>query len=77
MRILIVDDEPLVRVGLKSSYDWEGNGFEIAGEAEDGEKALRMIEDLKPDIVILDIKMPKKDGLQVLEELREHWPLPR
>lgn len=71
MRILIVDDEPLVRVGIKSSYDWEGNGFEIAGEAEDGEKALRMIENLKPNIVILDIKMPKKDGLQVLEELQQ------
>ncbi|MCM3123879.1 MULTISPECIES: response regulator [unclassified Mesobacillus] len=71
VKILIVDDEPLVRIGLKSSYDWEGNGYEIAGEAEDGEKALKMIEDIKPDIVILDIKMPKKDGLQVLEELQQ------
>jgi len=71
VKILIVDDEPLVRIGIKSSYDWEGNGYEIAGEAEDGEKAVRMIEDLKPDVVILDIKMPKKDGIQVLEELQQ------
>ncbi|UYZ21781.1 response regulator [Mesobacillus jeotgali] len=71
MKILIVDDEPLVRVGIKSSYDWEGNGYEIAGEAEDGEKALRMIEEVKPDIVILDIKMPRLDGLQVLEEIQQ------
>ncbi|MDF9843387.1 MULTISPECIES: response regulator [unclassified Paenibacillus] len=71
MRILIVDDEPLVRIGLKSAIDWKGNGMEIVGEAADGEEALQQIAHLKPDIVFLDIKMPKKDGIAVLSEMRE------
>jgi two-component system response regulator YesN len=71
MRIVIADDEPLVRIGLKSSYQWQEAGIEIVGEAADGEETLRLIAEQKPDVVILDIKMPKKDGLAVLEEMKE------
>ncbi|RKP51502.1 response regulator [Cohnella endophytica] len=71
MRVLIVDDEPLVRIGIKSCRNWESHGIEIVGEAEDGEKAIQSILELLPDVVILDIKMPKKNGLQVLEEVRQ------
>jgi two-component system response regulator YesN len=71
MKILIADDEPLVRIGIKSSYGWKEAGMEIVGEAADGEEALRLIEELKPDVVILDIKMPKKDGIEVLSAMRE------
>lgn len=71
MRILIVDDEPLVRIGIKSAIDWKANGMEIVGEAADGEEAIKLILEQQPDVVILDIKMPKKDGLEVLLEMKE------
>ena len=71
MRIVIVDDEPLVRIGIKSSFGMKEAGIEIVGEAADGEEALRLIAELKPDVVLLDIKMPKKDGIEVLTEIRK------
>ncbi|MBN3525161.1 response regulator transcription factor [Paenibacillus apiarius] len=70
MRVLIVDDEPLVRIGLKSAIRWEAAGLEIAGEAADGEEAIKLILERQPDVVMLDIKMPKKDGLEVLQEMK-------
>lgn len=70
MRIIIADDEPLVRIGLKSSIDWQEAGIEIVGEAADGEEALRLVDELRSDVVLLDIKMPKKDGIEVLTEIR-------
>ncbi|KZS46627.1 DNA-binding response regulator [Paenibacillus glucanolyticus] len=71
MRILIVDDEPLVRIGIKSAIDWEAQGVDIVGEAGDGEEALRMITETVPDVVLLDIKMPKMDGIEVLRAMKE------
>ncbi|CAM3799864.1 MULTISPECIES: response regulator [Paenibacillus] len=71
MRILIVDDEPLVRIGIKSAIDWEAQGVQIVGEAGDGEEALQQIADKDPDVVLLDIKMPKLDGIEVLRRVRE------
>ncbi|MCZ8512656.1 response regulator [Paenibacillus filicis] len=71
MKVLIADDEALVRIGIKSSIRWEAGGMDIVGEAADGEEALRLIEERKPDVVILDIKMPRKDGIQVLTEMKE------
>ena len=49
--VFIVDDEIIVREGLRNKLDWEANGFTFAGEAEDGEIALSMIQDIKPDIL--------------------------
>lgn len=69
-RVLIVDDEFLVRVGLRSMVDWQANGFEIAGEASTGLEAYRFIREHRPDIVLLDIKMPEMDGLQLMEKLQ-------
>jgi len=71
MKILIVDDEILVRIGIKSCAEWEKYGIEIVGEAEDGVKAIELIESLNPDVVLLDIKMPKMDGLSVMRRLKE------
>ncbi|WP_054954897.1 response regulator transcription factor [Paenibacillus dakarensis] len=71
MRILIVDDEPLVRIGIKSAIDWAAHGVEIIGEAGDGVEALRMIAESLPDVVLLDIKMPKMDGIEVLTAIRD------
>lgn len=70
MKILIVDDEPLVRIGIKSAIPWDLNGMEIVGEAADGEEAIRLMMERKPDVVILDIKMPKKDGIEVLTDMK-------
>jgi two-component system response regulator YesN len=67
IRLLIADDEPLVCVGLQSMIRWEDYGVEIAGTARNGQQALEMIELHRPEIVITDIKMPLKSGLEVAE----------
>ncbi|MDD4690281.1 MAG: response regulator [Eubacteriales bacterium] len=66
-KLLIVDDEALIRNGLKNLIEWEVYGIEIAGEAEDGMKAYFMIKDLQPDIVLVDISMPNVTGLEVMD----------
>ncbi len=70
MQIIIADDHPIFRNGLKQIIE-EDEGIEIIGYAENGEKALRIIDELNPDIAILDIDMPKMTGLQVLKELKK------
>lgn len=73
-KVLIADDEILVRVGLKSTIDWKSLGFEIVAEAANGEQALEMFERYKPDVVLTDIKMPRLDGLQLTERIKEKNP---
>lgn len=68
---MIVDDEPDIREGLKYLIDWEGHGFTICGEAENGRDALEQISVLSPDIVISDIRMPELDGLELLKKVHE------
>ena len=70
-KVLIVDDEMLARVGIKSLISWEKEGFTIVGEADNGEKALSEIDRLKPDIIITDYKMPIMDGIQLLLRCKE------
>jgi DNA-binding NarL/FixJ family response regulator len=72
MRVLVVDDHPLFRDGLTSLL--EGAGFEVAGQAEDGEAALEAADRLKPDLVLLDLKMPGMDGLSALRRLKASRP---
>ncbi|MDR1439022.1 MAG: helix-turn-helix domain-containing protein [Clostridiales bacterium] len=64
-KLLIVDDEPLVCVGLQSILRWEDFGVEVVGTANNGKRAAEMIETLRPDIVITDIKMPLMSGLEL------------
>lgn len=73
-RVMIVDDEILVRVGLKSTIDWRGHGFEIIAEAPNGEAAWEQFQDKLPEVVLTDIKMPKMDGLQLTERIKALRP---
>ncbi len=66
-KVLIADDEEYIRNGLRYIMDWEEEGFEICGDAANGEVALQMIEQLCPDLVLMDIRMPKFTGLEVVK----------
>lgn len=72
-KLLIVDDEPLVQVGIKSMLNWGDLNIEIAGTAVNGQAALRLIEETSPDIVITDIKMPVMSGLELIRLCRERY----
>ncbi len=74
LKVLIVDDEMLVRVGMRSLIQWEEHGFEVIGDAADGQAALAWMEAEVPDIVLTDIVMPGKDGLWLIGEARKKWP---
>lgn len=67
---MIVDDEIFVRIGLRSMINWESIGFEIIGEAGNGEAGFEKFLALKPDLVFTDIKMPKKDGFWFIEQIK-------
>lgn len=69
--VLIIDDEPNVRKGLKIIVPWEENGFRICGDSGDADEGLEKIFNLNPNIVLLDIKMPGKLGIDVIKEARE------
>ena len=71
LKVLIIDDEPYVREGLKHIIDWNENGFELCGEAEDGDEAYSKILELRPDIALIDIQMPGKMGIEVIKEAME------
>lgn len=73
-KVMIVDDEMLVRIGIRSLLDWGERGFEIVAEAGNGEVAYEKYLALKPDVVITDIKMPKKDGLWLTDKIKEIDP---
>lgn len=70
-RILIADDEAIIREGIKCLLDWEGLGFTIAGEASNGEQAYQEILRLCPDVALLDIRMPGMSGLDAIREIRD------
>ena len=76
LRILLVDDEPLVLIGLQGMLEWEKLGYTVCGTARNGKLALELIEREKPDIVVADVKMPLMDGLTLARTCRERGPLP-
>ncbi|MEV7808009.1 response regulator transcription factor [Microbispora sp. NPDC088329] len=75
-RLVIVDDDAMVRTGLRLILGGEP-GFELVGEAEDGLRAMDVVRDLRPDVVLLDIRMPNQDGLITTELLRAQPGPPR
>ncbi|MGG4032875.1 response regulator [Paenibacillus cisolokensis] len=71
MKAIIVDDEPMTRSGLRRFVDWEGLGIEVAGEAEDGIEAYERFVQVRPDIVLCDVRMPRMDGIAFAQRVRE------
>lgn len=76
LKVIIVDDEMLVRVGIKSTIAWEEHGFSVVAEASNGDEALQKIRELHPDILLTDIRMPKMDGIALLRQIElEQLPI--
>ena len=74
LRVLLVDDEIMIREGFKRLFDWEAHDCEIVGEAADGMDALTKIDTLAPDIAIMDINIPIMNGLKVIQLARIKHP---
>ena len=72
IKVLIVDDEPYIRQGLKILINWDQYGYEVSGEASNGLEAVELMKQAEFDLVITDIKMPQMDGLELIEYTREH-----
>jgi DNA-binding NarL/FixJ family response regulator len=70
IRVLIVDDHPIVRKGIRNLLD-PATGITVVGEASNGEEALQMIKDLKPEVVLLDMKLPDMSGIDVIKKIYE------
>ena len=75
LKVFLVEDESLIREGLRDEIPWEQYGFRFAGEAADGEMALPLIRKTRPDVLITDIKMPFMDGLSLSKVV--HMELPK
>ncbi|MEW4414536.1 response regulator [Clostridium sp. AN503] len=71
-RVMLVDDEPLILAGIASMLDWEQQDCRIVGKATNGQQALEQLDELKPDIIITDIKMPAMDGIEFMRRAREN-----
>ena len=70
-KVLIADDEKIIRMGLRGIIDWEDLGFEVLWEASNGADAVKIIKEENPDVVLFDIKMPKMHGLEAIKTVRD------
>ncbi|WP_134682626.1 response regulator [Brevibacillus migulae] len=73
-KVMLVDDEIIIRENIRDCVDWKKEGFLYCGDASDGEMALPLLEEWLPDILITDIKMPFMNGLELSAIVRERWP---
>lgn len=74
IRLMVVDDQPVARRGIRDSIDWEQHGISIVAEASHGGEAIELIRKTKPDIVLTDIRMPVMDGLELAHRIRTIMP---
>ena len=72
--LLLVDDEEEVIQIIIKKMDWEALGFSVVGHASNGVKALEMVEEYQPDVVMTDIKMPYMDGIELTRQIKERYP---
>ena len=73
-RIILVDDEEEVRQSIIRKINWTEAGFQVVGDAENGEDAMEKVEALEPDLILTDIRMPYMDGLTLAEKVRQKYP---
>lgn len=74
LKVFLVEDESIMREGLRDNIPWETYGYQFAGEASDGEMALPLIRKVRPDVLITDIKMPFMDGLELSQIVTKEFP---
>jgi AmiR/NasT family two-component response regulator len=74
MRILIAEDETIIRLDLRDLL--ERSGHDVVGEARDGEEAVALARELQPELAIMDVKMPKLDGIEAAKRIMDERPLP-
>lgn len=72
-RVLIADDQALFREGLRTLLSTRAD-IEVVGEASDGEEAVALVEKLRPSVVLMDLRMPRADGIQATARIRDRWP---
>lgn len=70
-KVMIVDDEPMIRQGLQTLIEWEQYQFEVCAVASNGVEALEKYKEHRPELILIDIRMPIMDGLQTISELRK------
>ena len=73
IRVMVVDDHPIMRNGLRETLEASGR-FEVVGQAEDGEEAVRTVEGIEPDVIVMDVIMPNKDGIDACRDIKELLP---
>lgn len=73
-KVILADDNPLICKSLKETIDWKKYGCYPAGTAENGTEALKLAFQIKPDILVTDIKMPETDGLELVEKVKKEFP---
>lgn len=73
MRVLLIDDHDLLRRGMKTMLETESD-IEVVGEGSDGQQAVGLVEEMEPDVVVMDVIMPRKDGIEATKEVRDAFP---
>jgi len=74
IRIVVADDHPVVREGLRMMLEEMAEGFALVGMAADGAAAIRLVEEHKPDVVLMDVRMPVVDGVEAIRQIQKQWP---